>query len=161
MDKHAKNYFSSCGLRTSHNTAVAAHRLGTNEVMIFVSLYLSINSLLAANDVLDTVGKHRQEVILTFRWYMWINEKPGGAGPLLISFSQCLVLLWLWASWFTSLYVSFLTHEVEIRLSASFIGLWGTPGGSDGKESACNAGDLCSIPGLGRFPGEGQPTPVF
>ena len=30
------------------------------------------------------------------------------------------------------------------------------PCGSDGKESACNAGDLCSIPGLGRSPGEGN-----
>ena len=30
------------------------------------------------------------------------------------------------------------------------------PGGSDGKESACNAGDLGSIPGLGRFPGGGH-----
>ena len=30
------------------------------------------------------------------------------------------------------------------------------PGGSDGKESACNAGDLGSIPGLGRSPGEGK-----
>ena len=28
--------------------------------------------------------------------------------------------------------------------------------GSDGKESACNAGDLGSIPGLGRSPGEGN-----
>ena len=27
------------------------------------------------------------------------------------------------------------------------------PDGSDGKESACNAGDLGSIPGLGRYPG--------
>ena len=32
----------------------------------------------------------------------------------------------------------------------------GFPGGSDGKESACNARDLCSIPGLGRSPGEGN-----
>ena len=30
----------------------------------------------------------------------------------------------------------------------------GFPGSSDGKESASNAGDLGSIPGLGRFPGE-------
>ena len=30
------------------------------------------------------------------------------------------------------------------------------PGGSDGKESACNAGDLGSIPGLGRSPGGGH-----
>ena len=30
--------------------------------------------------------------------------------------------------------------------------------GSDGKEPACNAGDLCSIPGSGRSPGEGKST---
>jgi len=29
-------------------------------------------------------------------------------------------------------------------------------GGSGGKESACNVGDLSLIPGLGRFPGEGN-----
>ena len=33
------------------------------------------------------------------------------------------------------------------------------PGGSDGKESACSAGDPGSIPGLGRFPGEGNGNP--
>ena len=32
----------------------------------------------------------------------------------------------------------------------------GFPGGSDGKESICNAGDLGSIPGLGRSPGGGH-----
>ena len=32
----------------------------------------------------------------------------------------------------------------------------GFPGGSDGKESTCNSGDLGSIPGSGRFPGEGD-----
>ena len=32
----------------------------------------------------------------------------------------------------------------------------GFPGGSDGKESACNAADLGSIPGLGRSPGGGH-----
>ena len=31
---------------------------------------------------------------------------------------------------------------------------------SVGKESACNAGDPCSIPGLGRFPGEGIGYPL-
>ena len=30
------------------------------------------------------------------------------------------------------------------------------PGGSDGKESACNAGDPGSIPGSGTSPGEGN-----
>ena len=32
----------------------------------------------------------------------------------------------------------------------------GFPGGSDGKESICNVGDLGSIPGLGRSPGGGH-----
>ena len=36
----------------------------------------------------------------------------------------------------------------------------GFPGGSDGKESACNAGDLDLIPGLGRSPGEGPGNPL-
>ena len=37
------------------------------------------------------------------------------------------------------------------------------PSGSDGKESACSAGDLGLIPGLGRVPSRWawQPTPVF
>ena len=34
------------------------------------------------------------------------------------------------------------------------------PGGSDGKESACNAGDSGSIPGLGRSAGEGNGHPL-
>ena len=40
---------------------------------------------------------------------------------------------------------------------------WGFPGRSDGKESACNAGDSGSIPGSGRSSGEGHgsPMPVF
>ena len=39
----------------------------------------------------------------------------------------------------------------------------GFPESSAGKESACNAGDLDLIPGLGRSPGEGKgyPTPAF
>ena len=34
------------------------------------------------------------------------------------------------------------------------------PGGSDGKASVYNAGDLGSIPGSGRFPGEGNGNPL-
>ena len=33
-------------------------------------------------------------------------------------------------------------------------------GGSAGKESACNEGDLGLIPGLGRYPGEGKGYPL-
>ena len=36
----------------------------------------------------------------------------------------------------------------------------GFPDGSDGKESTCSAGNLSSIPGLGRSPGEGKGYPL-
>ena len=36
----------------------------------------------------------------------------------------------------------------------------GFPGGSEVKASACTAGDLGSIPGLGRFPGERNGNPL-
>ena len=37
----------------------------------------------------------------------------------------------------------------------------GFPGGSDGRESACNAGDPGSIPGSGIFPGERNSNPLY
>ena len=37
---------------------------------------------------------------------------------------------------------------------------WGFPCGLAGKESTCNVGDLGSIPGLGRSPGEGKCYPL-
>ena len=37
----------------------------------------------------------------------------------------------------------------------------GFPGGSEGKASACNAGDLGSIPGSGRSPGERKGNPLL
>ena len=48
-------------------------------------------------------------------------------------------------------------------LKSMYLGVEGFPGGSAGKESACNAEDLGSVPGLGRVPWrrKWQPTPVF
>ena len=46
--------------------------------------------------------------------------------------------------------------EMEQSLSSAI----GFPGGSVGKESACNAGDPASIPGLGKSPGEGNGNPL-
>ena len=40
------------------------------------------------------------------------------------------------------------------------LGSLGFPGGSDGKESACSAGDLGLIPELGRSSGEGHGNPL-
>ena len=39
-------------------------------------------------------------------------------------------------------------------------GFMDLPGGSDGKASACRAGDPGSIPGLGRSAGEGNGNPL-
>ena len=36
----------------------------------------------------------------------------------------------------------------------------GFPGGSDGKDSACNVGDSVSLPGSGRTPGRGNGNPL-
>ena len=36
----------------------------------------------------------------------------------------------------------------------------GLPGSSDDKKFTCNAADLGSIPGMGRFPGEGNENPL-
>ena len=47
-----------------------------------------------------------------------------------------------------------LPHPLLSFLHSPLIFLTPFPCGSAGKESACNAGDLGSIPGLGRSPGE-------
>ena len=43
---------------------------------------------------------------------------------------------------------------------ATHSSILGLPGGSAGKESTCNVGDLGSVPGLGRSPGEGKGYPL-
>ena len=47
-----------------------------------------------------------------------------------------------------------------IKIMESLTSIMGFPGGSEGKVSACNAGDLGSIPGSGRSPGEGNGNPL-
>ena len=59
--------------------------------------------------------------------------------------------------------VSLSNSYVEtLTLSAAVFGdrVLGLPYSSDGKASACSAGDLGSIPGLGRSPGEGNGNPL-
>ena len=50
-------------------------------------------------------------------------------------------------------------ERAEILLSGA-TSLAGSPGGSDGKASACSAGDPGSISGLGRSPGKGNGNPL-
>ena len=48
---------------------------------------------------------------------------------------------------------------MNIQVSYCMYCIMGFPAVSDGKESACNAGDVGLIPGLGRSPGEGNGNP--
>ena len=70
----------------------------------------------------------------------WVNKSPF---PAFLSLSLCLPLS-------LSLLIFLLIHLFAL----------GFPCGSAGKESACNAGDLGSIPGLGRSPREGKGYPL-
>ena len=49
---------------------------------------------------------------------------------------------------------------MSLLFNKSFGLVMGFPGGSDGKESACNARDSDLIPGWERFPGEGNGDPL-
>ena len=55
-----------------------------------------------------------------------------------------------------NLFVAFSTNSF---LRGAEVGK-GFPGGSDGRESACRAGDLGLIRGLGRYPGERNSSPL-
>ena len=49
---------------------------------------------------------------------------------------------------------------LENLMDSEELFILGFPSGSAGKESTCNVGDLGSIPGLGRFLGEGRSYPL-
>ena len=50
---------------------------------------------------------------------------------------------------------------VGIRNKGNLCQTWGFPCGSEGKDSACNVGDLGSIFGLGRSPGGGHDNTFY
>ena len=81
----------------------------------------------------------------------WFSKPQGGASLVaqLVKNPPAMWETWIWSlGWDDPLEKGKSTHS-----SMSF------PCGSDGKESACNAGDLDSIPGSGRSPGEGNGNP--
>ena len=53
-----------------------------------------------------------------------------------------------------------LIHDPLLLVNITSLVVRGFPGDSDGQESACNAGDPDSIPGLGRSPGEWNGNPL-
>ena len=83
-------------------------------------------------------------------WHHWLNghesEQAPGDGEGQGSLACCRP--WVTKSW------TWLSNWTTTILYMGF------PGGSDGKEFACNAGDSSVIPGLGRYPWEGNGYPL-
>ena len=94
---------------------------------------------------------------MTYSWFLWRTERK--FVPYL--FGGCFWGWWWFSFFFFSCNIINLQYCVRFRCTAKWLGYTytcthGSPGGSVGKESACNVGDLGSIPGLGRSPGEGN-----
>ena len=62
--------------------------------------------------------------------------------------------------WYKNTFVFSSFSRFGVVYRYSYRQLKGFPGGAAGKESACNAGDLDSIPRLGRSPGGGHGNPL-
>ena len=75
------------------------------------------------------------------------------------SLVKCLVrsLIYFLITLFAFLLLSF---QDSLHIFLFIFVYWGFPDSSVGKESTCSAGDLGSIPGLGRSPGEGKGYPL-
>ena len=106
--------------------------------------------------------KHFKVKYIKFEVLWWPGEQSHCLNGLLVASSKGLGLNVIEWREVTSLKLmlpipTYTPLGVSVKLERCF------PGSSDGKESACNAGYLGSIPGLGRFPWrrEGWPTPVF
>ena len=56
--------------------------------------------------------------------------------------------------------IKFLVRQKYISFLKYIYFMYDFPGGSDSKASACNAGELGSVPGWGRSPGEGNGDPL-
>ena len=73
-----------------------------------------------------------------------------------ISFDNVMSLLFITCSRFV---IPFLARKQRLLISWHLL-IWGFSHSSVGKESACSAGDVMSIPGSGRSPGEGNGNPL-
>ena len=107
----------------------------------------------------DTLEKQMATHSSILAWRIPRTEEPGG-----------LWLQWVGHDWATnhSIVSRFGTHKQHLqtffcleskgnsRTNVLSIFKLTFSGGSDGKESACNSGDLGLIPGVGRSPGEGN-----
>ena len=121
---------------------------------------------------MGSVSPHGKVKLYLFYYYFWNWKKP--VYPFLLASGNHQSVICIYEPDFIYIYIYTHTHTHthmymylhswvrkicwrRDRLPTSvFLGF---PGGLAGKESTCNAGDLGSIPGLGRSPGEGNGYP--
>ena len=119
-----------------------------------------------------TVQKHQFVNAQPSLWpnshiHPWLLEKPQLPlyGSLSASWCLCFLIHWVCHSFYSKEQASFNFMAAVTVCSdfgaqeykiCHFFPIYSFPGGLDGKESACNAGDLGLIPGLGRCAGEGN-----
>ena len=104
-------------------------------------------------------------ISLLLRVHYWVREFQKYLGRCKCSIVFHMKTQFLFSCLFKTVLVKITqsSWEASGRVQASgqiSQSLWGFPGGSDSKESICNAQDLGSIPGLGRSPGEGNGNPL-
>ena len=104
------------------------------------------------NNLASSASKHPQQIVLNYKCL-----RVSLVAQLIRIYLQCR------RPRFDSLVGKISWRRNRLPVFLGYPAFLGFPGGSDGKESAGNVGDLGSIPGLGRSPGgrSWQPTPVF
>ena len=138
-------------------------------------------------ELIDALKSQKKEVrVKVTRWgwgQKWLEEWSRGLSGMLLTYSFSIWVLGPWAflvmkihqtvllghvHFFLYVYYTSIKTTIKMRRTLSWKTLvcvhihikGGFPGDSDGKESACNAGDPGSIPGLGRSPGERNGNPL-
>ena len=106
------------------------------------------HSILLSKGIVEIFGIFYREVcfgrsFFTHSYYIWTS---GAAVKILCLHCRCTGLIDGWGT--------------VIMLCAT-VKKFGLPMWLSGKEFACNAGDLGSVPGLGRSPGEGNGNPLL
>ena len=93
----------------------------------------------------------------------WFTDLlPGSCAILLFTASDLASItshIHSWVLFLLWLHPLILSGVLSPLISSSILSTY-WPGGSDGKASVYNEGDLASIPGLGRSPGEGNGNPL-
>ena len=102
----------------------------------------------------DSSPHHLSDLVCDF--FPFCYEHIGWASSCLRAFAPARSSFCAWNTIPTSVHIILMIFKFCSNVTL----LKGFPGGSDSKESTCNAGDLGSVRGLGRSTGEGNGNPL-